>query len=311
MLKIKPKPLSKNSTIGIIAPASPGDQQAAASGIAYLEAQGFTIKLGKSVFEAWGDLAGPDELRAEDINTMFLDPKIDGIISLRGGYGTMRLLELIDYNIIKNNPKVFVGYSDITALHLAISQRTGLITFHGPMAASDFGKNPPDYTWDYFYRAVTESTPLGVIANPPATALPTVISPGEAEGPLTGGNLSLIAATLGTPYEIDTTGKILFLEEVSEAPYRIDRMLTQLLLSGKLQAAAGIILDVFNGCLEEMNPPSFTVEEVLKDRLGKLSIPVISNLYFGHTPEKATLPVGVKAAIKNNTLVILEPAVSN
>ncbi|MCE5284451.1 MAG: LD-carboxypeptidase [Pelosinus sp.] len=307
---IKPKRLCPGHTLGIIAPASPGDKGAAEAGMAFLETQGFTIKLGKSVFDAWGDLAGPDLLRAEDINTMFADPQIDGIICLRGGYGTMRLLNLLDYALIKKNPKVFVGYSDITALHLSINQRTGLATFHGPMTASDFGKNPPDYTWNAFRRAVTAPEPLGLIANPPDTPSPIVITPGEAAGTLTGGNLSLIAATLGTPYEIDTRGKLLFLEDVGEAPYRIDRMLTQLTLAGKLADAAGIVLDVFAGCQEEADSTSFSVEEVLYDRLGHLQKPVLYKLYFGHTPLKATLPIGVRATLNNEGLSILEAAVT-
>jgi muramoyltetrapeptide carboxypeptidase len=310
MHTIKPRKLLPGSTIGIIAPASPGDRAAAEAGISFLESQGFSVKLGQSVFEAWGDLAGPDILRAQDINTMFTDPEVDGIICLRGGYGTMRLLNLLDYAAIKHNPKVFVGYSDITALNISISQLTGLITFHGPMAASDFGKNPPDYTLASFLSTITKTQPLGPIVNPPDT-LPSLISPGEAKGTLTGGNLSLITATLGTPYEIDTCGKILFLEDVGEAPYRIDRMLTQLTLSGKLEAAAGIILDVFAGCQEEADANSFSVEEILYDRLGALHKPVLYQLYFGHTPLKATLPLGVKAALNNSGLTILEAAVTD
>lgn len=309
MNAIKPKPLAPGCTIGIIAPASPGDRETAEAGMAFLKARGFNIKLGKGVFASLGDIAGPDDLRAQDINTMFSDPEIDGIIALRGGYGAMRLLSLLDYTAIRNNPKVFVGYSDITALHLSIHQRTGLITFHGPMAASDFGKNPPDYTVEAFLRAVTCPQPLGLINTPPETS-PVVISEGTAAGTLVGGNLSLISATLGTPYEIDTSGKILFLEDVSEAPYRIDRMLTQLKLSGKLDAAAGIVLDVFAGCQEAADPDSFSVEEVLQDRLGGLNKPVLYKLYYGHTPLKATLPVGVKAALNNNCLTILEAAVA-
>lgn len=306
---LKPKRLAPGATIGVVAPASPGDKKVAEAGIAFLETQGFTVKLGKSVFEAWGDLAGPDLLRATDINAMFADQTIDGIICLRGGYGSMRLLNLLDYPLIKNNPKVFVGYSDITALHLSITQNTGLITFHGPMIASDFGKNPPEYTWDSFLRAVANTQPLGLISNPPQSP-PVVISPGETEGTLTGGNLSLIAATLGTPYEIETKDKILFLEDVAEAPYRLDRMLTQLSLAGKLDAAAGIVLDVFAGCQEEADASSFSVEEVLFDRLGNLQKPVLYKFHFGHTPLKATLPLGVRAEIKNNCLSVLESAVA-
>jgi muramoyltetrapeptide carboxypeptidase len=310
---MKPKRLSPGDTIGIVAPASPGDAELAMAGVKWLETQGFCVQLGMTVDQPLGYLAGADTLRAADINTMFASPDIDGIICLRGGYGTMRLLELLDYNMIRSHPKVFVGYSDITALHTSIGQRTGLVTFHGPMVGSDMGKGLSDYTLDYFTRAMTAPSPLGHIINPPLTAPPICIAPGKAQGYLTGGNLSLIVATLGTPYEIDTRGKILCLEEVAEAPYRLDRMLTQLLLAGKLQDAAGIVFDVCPDCEIENEPPSFTVQEVLQDRLGHLDKPVLSHLYFGHTADKATLPLGVLAVLNScsTELEIIETATSD
>ena len=308
--RIKPRKLNPGDTLGIIAPASPGDQEMAAAGIEYLEAQGFRIRLGRTVHQEHGYLSGADAPRAADINALFADADVQGIICLRGGYGAMRLLELLDYDAISKNPKVFIGYSDITALHVSIGQRTGLVTFHGPMVASDMGKGLPDYTADYFWRAVTRSEPLGPINNPPLFPPAAVITAGTAAGCLTGGNLTLIAATLGTPYEIDTCGKILCLEEVGEAPYRIDRLLTQLSLAGKLRAAAGIVVDVCAACDAEATPPSFTVEEVLHDRLGGLNKPVLMNVYFGHTAEKATLPFGVMATLRTDCdgLVITESA---
>ncbi|HAK73597.1 MAG TPA: LD-carboxypeptidase, partial [Sporomusaceae bacterium] len=244
MHSLKPKKISPGDTIGVIAPASPGDMQSAQAGISWLEAQGFHVRTGATLDQTWGYLAGSDDLRAADINAMFADSTVNGIICLRGGYGTMRLLDLVDYALIRDHPKVFVGYSDITALHLSIGQRTGLVTFHGPMVASDMGRDIPLYTQDYFFKAFTAASPIGAIINPPLTPPPIFIAPGTAHGILTGGNLSLIAATLGTPYEINTRGKILCLEEVGEAPYRLDRMLTQLLLAGKLQQSAGIVVDV-------------------------------------------------------------------
>lgn len=290
--RIKPKRLCPGDTIGVIAPASPGDLDLSMAGVSWLGEQGFRVRLGMNVDQTLGYLAGSDNQRAADINAMFASPDIDGIVCLRGGYGTMRLLDLVDYDVIRTHPKVFVGYSDITALHLSIGQRTGLVTFHGPMVASDMGKGLSDYTWDYFSRAITISKPLGVVINPPNLLSPEFIVPGRAQGYLTGGNLSMIVSTLGTPYEIDTCGKILCLEEVGEAPYRIDRMLTQLLLAGKLQAAAGIVVAVCEGC-DMDDPPDFTLEEVLRDRLGGLNKPVLYNLHFGHTAKKATLPLGV------------------
>ncbi|VBB08985.1 ld-carboxypeptidase [Lucifera butyrica] len=311
--RLKPKRLRPGDTLGIVAPASPGDRELAMAGIHWLEEIDFQVRPGLSVEQTLGYLSGTDEVRAADINAMFASPEIDGIICLRGGYGTMRLLELLDYDLIRAHPKVFVGYSDITALLLSISQRTGLVTFHGPMVASDMGKGVSDYTRDSFFRAVSGFEPPGPVTNPPFTLPPAFITPGAAQGCLTGGNLSLIAATLGTPYEIDTCGKILFLEDVGEAPYRIDRMLTHLLLAGKLQAAAGIVVDIFAGCDAESEPPSFTVQEVLEDRLYKLNIPVLYNLYFGHTADKVTLPIGVMAVLDSQAggLEIMETAISD
>lgn len=293
---IKAKRLSPGDTIGIAAPAGSGSREATEAGARFLEQQGFSVVFGDAVYQSFGYLAGTDTARAADVNAFFASPSIDGILCLRGGYGTMRILELLDYACIQANPKVFVGYSDITALHLAIHRQTGLITFHGPMAASDMGREMPNYSWDLFFRAIACPDPLGPIVNPLHTPPPDCISPGTAQGPLIGGNLSLICATLGTPYEIDTGGKLLFLEDVGEEPYRIDRMLTQLLLAGKLQQAAGILLGVFSGC-DDAEPPTFSTEEVLRDRLSHLPIPILSRLYFGHTPDKATLPLGVTASM--------------
>ncbi len=298
--QIKPKRLYPGDTIGIIAPASPGDLELSMKGVRWLEEQGFHIELGRTVEQTLGYLAGSDIDRANDINAMFASSKIDGIFCLRGGYGTMRLLDLLDYDAIAFHPKVFVGYSDITALHIAIGQRTGLVTFHGPMVASDMGKGLPNYTWDYFSRALTNSEPLGAIVNPALASPPEVIVPGRGKGCLTGGNLSLIVSTLGTPYEIDTRGKILCLEEVGEAPYRMDRMLTQLSLAGKLKDAAGLVVAVCADC-DEDDPPSFTLQEVLQDRLQDLNKPVLYKLHFGHTKEKVTLPLGAMAVLSTDT----------
>ena len=294
--QIRPKRLYPGDTIGVIAPAGPADLDLSMAGVSWLGEQGFRVRLGINVQQKLGYLAGTDAERAADINAMFASSDIDGIVCLRGGYGTMRLLDLVDYECIRTRPKVFVGYSDITALHLSIGQRTGLVTFHGPMVASDMGKGLSDYTWDYFSRAITNSNPLGAITNPLNLLPPQFIVQGEAQGNLIGGNLSLIVSTLGTPFEIDTRGKILCLEEVTEAPYRIDRMLTQLLLAGKLQDAAGVVVAVCADC-DTDDPTSFTLEEVLQNRLGGLNKPVLYNLHFGHTKEKATLPLGVMARL--------------
>lgn len=306
--QIKPKKLYPGDTIGVIAPAGCGDLDLSMAGVSWLGEQGFRVRLGLNVQQKVGYLAGTDHQRAADLNAMFASSEIDGIVCLRGGYGTMRLLDLVDYECIRTHPKVFIGYSDITALHLSIGQRTGLVTFHGPMVASDMATGLSDYTWNYFSRAITISEPLGIVTNPLNLLSPDFIVHGKAQGFLTGGNLSLIISTLGTPYEIDTRGKILCLEEVTEAPYRIDRMLTQLLLAGKLQDAAGIVVAVCADC-DTDDPTSFTLEEVLQNRLGGLNKPVLCNLHFGHTKEKATLPLGVMARLgRDSGLEVIETA---
>lgn len=312
LTQLKPKCLCPGDTIGIITPASPGNLESAKQGILWLENQGFHVKLGKSVNQADGYLAGTDAERATDIHDMFAAPDVDGIICMRGGYGTMRLLEQLDYSLIQCHPKVFVGYSDITALHTSIGQRTGLVTFHGPMVSSDIGNDLTDYTGNALLRAITSAEPLGLIDNPPLFQAPEFIVPGIAEGSLTGGNLSLITSTLGTPYEINTQGKILCLEDVGEEPYRMDRMLTQLLLAGKLQEAAGIVVGVCADCDPKTDdkPPSIQLEEVLKERLGNLKKPVLYQLHFGHTENQVTLPFGVTAILDTNGLSITETATS-
>ena len=309
--RIKPRRLRPGSVIGVVAPAGAGDPALTDAGVCWLEERGFQVMLGKSVYKSYGYLAGDDAERAADLNDMFADPGIDGIVCLRGGYGAMRILDQIDYELIRRNPKVFTGYSDITALHLSIGQRAGLVTFHGPMAASDMGKDIPEYTAESWLRAVGEAVPLGEIAKPENALPPVCLVPGKGRGRLMGGNLSLLCATLGTPYEIDTRGAILCLEEVGEEPYRIDRLLTQLLLAGKLQKAAGIVFGVCSGC-EGEKEQDFTLEEVLRDRLGGLTVPVLHSLHFGHTPEKATLPLGVEAQLdsEEGRLVIVEAAVT-
>lgn len=274
-----------------------------------MEALGFRVILAPNALKKHNYLAGTDDERLADLCGMFLNPKIDGIICLRGGYGSMRILSNIDYRVIRRNPKVLVGYSDITALHLAIWKRTGLVTFSGPMLATDFGREPGDFTLRQFFKAVTYPSPLGAIPPAPGSKA-QVINPGRARGRLIGGNLSLVAATLGTPYEIDTRGAILFLEEVGEQPYQVDRMLQQLLLAGKLSSAAGLVFGECVRCEAEENAHSFTLLEVIGENLKGLKIPCFYGLGVGHGVHKATLPLGVEAEMdaEKGLLVITESA---
>jgi muramoyltetrapeptide carboxypeptidase len=270
-------------------------------------------------------LAGSDAERASDLNAAFADTSVDAVWCLRGGYGTSRILPLIDYGNIRKHPKVFIGYSDITGTLNAIHKMTGLVTFHGPNGAD----NQSDYTLDQFRRVVAIPQAAGRIAEPPPPLRPLRegwvdrenrlyrITPGKARGRLVGGNISVFSTLIGTPFEPELKGRILFLEEVGEDPYRIDRWLTQFLLTGKLAGLAGVALGRFSKCTPGDYKPSFagygtwSWEEVCKDRLGALGIPVVANLVFGHVPDKATLPLGVMAELDGDagTLTLLEAAV--
>ncbi|AOY75045.1 S66 peptidase family protein [Clostridium formicaceticum] len=294
---IKPKALELGDTIGIIAPASPSTKKKIDLAKEKLNALGYKVRVGKSCYAAHGYLAGKDDLRAEDVNHMFEDEMIKGIICLRGGYGATKILDKLDFKAIENNPKVFVGYSDITALHLAINQKCHLVTFHGPMAASDFAGDMEDFTRVSFLKAVTTSHPMEDTENPVSEKLKCLVE-GEATGKIIGGNLSLIAATMGTPYEIDTKGKLLFLEDIGEAPYRIDRMLTQLALAGKFHDAVGIILGDFKDCEASQEEKSLDLMEVFKEIILPYGKPTVYNLKAGHCSPMLTLPFGVNTILK-------------
>lgn len=299
---IKPRALKKGDTIGIVAPGSPQNQGKLDKATRILEYMGFNVIQSPSCFGKYGYLAGKDEMRADDINLMFRDQTIDAIFCMRGGYGTSRILDLIDYDTIHHNPKIFMGYSDITALHIAMIQKSRLVTFHGPMLTSDFILQEfQGYTELAMLKAITSPFSLGEIKAPPGYPKEEMLVPGSAKGDVIGGNLSLIAATIGTPYEIDTRGKLLIIEELEEEPYRIDRMLIQLKLAGKLDDAVGIVLGQFTFCEPGDFQNSLSLEQVFEDILVPLEKPIIKNVCFGHDAQKATIPMGVKARIDGNT----------
>ena len=315
---VRPKALRAGDVVGLITPSSyVSDPDRLALAERTARYFGLTPKLGKNVRKREGYLGGTIEERVEDLHDMFRDPEVRGVFAIRGGYGASQLLDRIDYDLIRSHPKVFLGYSDITALHLAIQKRAGLVTFHGPVTLSRFTA----YTQACFRKALFETAPLGRVTNPPDSdplrpvhTLRTV-RPGRARGPLIGGNLTLISTTMGTPYEIETAGRILFLEDVDEEPYRIDRMLTQLRLAGKLTAAAGVIFGECQDCRPREFKPSYestlSLGEVVDEVLGKLRVPVLSGLTIGHTEDQLTLPLGVMAEMDadRGELVIEEAGV--
>lgn len=290
---ILPERLQKGDTIGIIAPASPPDLERLKLGVAFLENMGLRTKLGSSIGSGYGYLAGIDTQRLADFHQMIADPDIKGIIFARGGYGTGRIAAQIDYQLILHNPKVIWGYSDITYLHTAIRQMTGLVTFHGPMVESDIAMRDFDALSAQMFHQLFDPTLLNYSEK---ISPLRVLSTGEATGQLVGGNLSLLVSTIGTPFEINTAGKLLLLEDVDEPPYRVDGMLNQLKLSGKLADAAGIIV----GDFARANPaeePSLTLEQVLLSYLGRLHCPVLAGLRIGHCFPNFSIPLGVEASL--------------
>lgn len=299
-------------TIGFIGPSGAvRTEDAIARAAAETERMGFRVKLGESCGQAYGYLSGTDEVRARDLNQMFADDEVDAIFCLKGGYGTMRMLDLIDYEMIKAHPKIFVGYSDITALHIALLEKASLATFHGPMPVSSWSDGPmDDFTRNSLFNALMKDQPVGEIVNHEGYERRTV-NPGCCEGLLVGGNLSLIVGLLGTPYELDTRGRILFIEDVGEKTYAIDRMLTHLRLAGKFEQCAGVVLGDFKNCEMEYPGYSFSLEEIVRDVVAPCKKPVFSGLQSGHCTPKITLPFGVNCRMNADdcTLIALETAV--
>lgn len=311
--KIKPARLKPGEKIGLIAPGGFIEEKELQESIDNLKSLGFNPVPSDNILARYGYLGGADKQRSDDINTMFSRKDIAGIICARGGYGCTRILPMLDYDLIKNNPKVLCGYSDITALLYGIYAKTGLIGFHGPVGISTFNKFSVDF---FSYVLVNPYDRLELISEPESPDIKiTTIRSGKAEGELVGGNLSLIVSVIGTPYDIDSTGKLIFIEETNEEPYRIDRMLTQMIQAGKFKNAAGIILGTFNKCEPNEKEPefsrSFSLFEVFEDRLFNLGIPVLYGLSFGHIKNKFTLPFGAKAELNssNQSLTLLESAV--
>ena len=299
--------MEAGDTIGMVAPASPSDRSKVEKAVKYLEGMGYKVRTGESVYSSRGYLAGKDELRACDINSMFADDEVNAVFCMRGGYGSQRILDMVDFELIRKKPKIFMGFSDITALLNAIYQECGLITFHGPMGG-DFAGGLGKPTKSAMKRALESIEPIGELPNPET---PEVVSEGRARGILVGGNLSIVASTLGTPYEIDTLGRILLLEDVFEEPYSIDRMLTQLRLAGKLSDASGIILGDWGNSVPEEPEKSLSLEEVFEDIFKDIGKPVLKGFKIGHCKPNLTVPVGAEAFIDtcSRTVCILESAV--
>ncbi|MCH4887447.1 LD-carboxypeptidase [Acidaminobacter sp. JC074] len=303
---IKARKLKQGDKVAVIAPSSPASQSQLDNVKAYMEKLNLEYDMLPSCFKSHGHFAGRDDIRLNDLHEAFKNDSYKGIICLKGGYGTPRLLKNIDYDLIKNNPKVFVGFSDITGLHTAIQKMTGLVTFHGPMAIS----NMDDFSLLSLKNQIFDGM-LGPIENPPKESIESFVK-GRAQGILVGGNLSLLVSTLGSPYEIDTKGKILFIEEVGEASYRVDRMLTSLMLAGKFDDANGIVLGTFSQCEPEVvigKKTDLDLITIFQEIIGPFNKATIMNVRAGHNYPQVTLPFGLHVEIDEDQLIILEEGV--
>ena len=304
---IKPKALPKRPTVKLITPASAITRGAFEQTIGNMEELGFNVKYSDNLRVRSGFLAGTDKQRLNDLHAGFSDDTIDAVICARGGYGSARLLRQIDYDLIRNNPKIFLGFSDITALLNAFYSKAGLVGFHGPVGASTYN----DFTKDYLLDIIQKGKKVK-IKNDESDA----VYGGTATGKMIGGNLSLISALIGTPYDIDYSGHILFLEEVGESTYRVDRMLTHLINAGKLDNVKGIVIGYFTDCDTKEDDKgydfSLSLDEVFKDRFEGLGIPVAKGFPIGHESHNATVPIGIKAELDADKgyLKFLESAVS-
>ncbi|PID16219.1 LD-carboxypeptidase [Sporosarcina sp. P34] len=301
---IRPAHLVQGDVIGIVAPASPVEREELERSFQFLDQLGLRYKIGQSVYKKNGYLAGADEERLADLHEMFKDPEVKGILCAGGGYGSARYVEQLDLDLIHNHPKVFWGYSDITCLHTAIRQGAGLVTFHGPMLASCVAQ-------DEFHELSGKMfgqlfTPVEIHYSEAISPLETLVG-GVAEGEVVGGNLTQLANSLGSEFEIKTTNRLLVIEDVGEEPYKVDRLLNQLRLAGKLREAAGIVIGDFAKATPSKPNDSLTMDEVFEHHFGKFDQPVVKGFRIGHCEPNIAIPLGVKGRLDANskTLTIL------
>ncbi len=297
---IRPKSLKKGDVIGLIAPGYSITQEMLDNSINEIKAMGMEPYHTSRVFGNHGYFSNTDDERAKDLMHMFTNEKVKGIFCIRGGYGCTRILDMLNYNLIAQNPKVLLGYSDITALINAFYMKIKLVSFHGYM-----GPKPDSYAYHGVKNIVMNPTDEHTIKNfdfnteavSDAVYDRYVITPGKATGTLVGGNLSLLSAMNGTDYDIDYTNTLVCIEDVGEAPYRIDRMLTQLLSTASFRKASGVIFGVCAGCDKKEGSDSFSLKEVIMDRIAPLGIPAVYGMSFGHIPESFTFPIGIEAVL--------------
>lgn len=307
---IKPKALRRGDAIGVVAPAGPVNRERMDRALARVQERGFRLKTYGDIYRSSGYLAGDDATRTDELMAAFADPETAAVWCARGGYGVVRILERLDFDVIGRNPKVFVGFSDITLLHIVIQQRTGLITFHAPNLQDGFGK-PEDMPtaneaalWEAVLggdqlQAGTSNTNGGYtfdFAGVDNVDLRPICG-GAATGRLIGGNLAVICGAVGTPFEVETSGHILFLEDISERAYRIDRYLSQLKLAGKLSAVAGVLLGTFSYEEGEKADEQSDIHALFKEYLEPLGVPVLAGFPAGHERYNLALPMGALVTV--------------
>ncbi len=313
MDKIVPKRLKKGDRIGLVTPAGVITELQLKETIEQVEKLGYKTYYQPSVLSEYGYLAGTDQERADELMHMFTNTEVDAILCVRGGYGAIRINKLLDFDKIRVNPKILIGYSDITALISSIYENAGLVAFHGPVGISSFNEYTiesfedillhPSRKYKYSYEREAESE------NNPEFDFYT-ITEGKAEGELIGGNMSVLVSMIGSEFEPDFENKLVYLEEIDEKTYKVDRMLTQLLQASNLHKAAGIVLGVFANC-NVNDAPTFTLKETLIQLLAPLNIPTVYGFPFGHVSNKMTIPTGVLAQLNadKKTLKLTEKAV--
>lgn len=306
------KPLKSGDTIAVVAPSSPTDPKALERGVRWIERLGLRVRLCPSVDARRGYLAGEDALRAEDFMRAWEDPDVRAVWAARGGYGAVRILDRLDVARLRPYAKWLLGYSDVTALHAFVGRTLGLITLHAPVVerrAQGVPQVQDRLLADLLFGRVQTGPMLAPYVEDDALRTlfnsMRVLAHGSAAGALVGGNLSLVASLLGTPWEVDTRGKILFLEDVGEAPYRIDRLLCQLKLAGKLDAAAGILLGTFTDCEPGPNRPSLSLEDIWADYFSGMNKPVVIGFPAGHSLPNLPIPLGAHIRIETDPLQIL------
>jgi muramoyltetrapeptide carboxypeptidase len=314
---IKPPRLRFGDTIGLVAPGGHTNDEAIETAVLKIEQLGFRARQGANLRAVHGNYGGSVQQRRDDLHAMFGDQEVKAIWCIRGGSGCISLLASLDYGLIRAHPKILLGYSDITALHLAIHRQAGLVTFHGPVASS----GSSDYSTMHMLALLMDPQPVYTIAmalenrvralEQPHYAIRTA-TPGRASGRLMGGNLSLVSALMGTPYAADFRKAILFLEDVNEEPYRIDRWMTQLDLAVGFRHAAAVMIGVCENCGPKGDEMSLSLEETLDQHLTPLAIPAVSGYSFGHIRNQFTVPIGINARLDTDsqTLTLLEAAVS-